>query len=80
MIGHAMGGPGPAFPGPTQIRPPLMTMEHSDATNLSAVEVYRQQHEVTATVCSLFFVLSMLLMRCILNHCRDILYTYSCQT
>lgn len=64
MIGHAMGGPGPAFPGSTQIRPPLMTMEHSDATNLSAVEVYRQQHEVTATVCSLFFVLSMFLMRC----------------
>ncbi|KAH7840474.1 hypothetical protein Vadar_017417 [Vaccinium darrowii] len=48
MIGHAMGGP--AFPGPTQL-PPLMNMERSDATNLSAVEVHRQ-HE--ATVCSLF--------------------------
>ncbi|KAG5555368.1 hypothetical protein RHGRI_012792 [Rhododendron griersonianum] len=46
MIGHAMG---PAFPGLTQMRSPLMTMEPSDVTNLSAVDVYRQQHEVTAT-------------------------------
>lgn len=63
MIGHAMG---PAFPGLTQTRPPLMTMEPSDVTNLSAVEVYRQQHEVTATVCSHFCALSGFLMRCML--------------
>lgn len=48
-----------------------MTMEPSDATNLSAVEVYCKQHEVTATVCSHFCGLSMFLMRCILTYCSE---------
>ncbi|GFZ11586.1 DEAD box RNA helicase family protein [Actinidia rufa] len=48
IYGHATGGP--ALPNNALSRPPTMIMESADAINLSPAEVYRQKHEVTATV------------------------------
>lgn len=49
MYNHATAGP--PFPNNALMRPPFVGTP--DITNLSPVEVYRQEHEVTATVCLL---------------------------
>lgn len=43
---------GPQYPNNAFVRPPLAMMGPSDPIHLSAAEIYRQKHEVTATVCS----------------------------
>lgn len=48
IYNHAIGGP--SFQHNPLTRPPSMVLGSPDAINLSAVEVYRQKHEVTATV------------------------------
>ena len=57
IYGHATGGP--ALPNNALSRPPTMIMESADAINLSPAEVYRQKHEVTATVCILISFYSL---------------------
>lgn len=54
IYGHATGGP--PFPNNSFMRPPPGIMGPSDANviHLSSADVYRQTHEVTATVCILF--------------------------
>ena len=47
MYSHGSGGP--PLSNNALIGPPHIGA--SDVTNMSPVEVYRQQHEVTATVC-----------------------------
>lgn len=49
MYGHAGGATG--FSSNILMRPPSMMIGSLDITNPSAAEVYRQQHEVNATVC-----------------------------
>ena len=49
MYGHAGGGTG--FSSSILMRPPSIMIGSSDISALSPTEVYRQQHEVTATVC-----------------------------
>lgn len=46
---HATGGAG--FLNNAMMRPPSMMIGSSDISTLSPADVYRQQHEVTATVC-----------------------------
>lgn len=48
IYNHAIGGP--SFQHNPLTIPPSMVLGSPDAINLSAVEVYRQKHEVTATV------------------------------
>ena len=50
LYGHATGGP--LFPNDSFTRPPPGIIGPSDAnaTHLSPADVYRQKHEVTATV------------------------------
>ncbi|KAK6160945.1 hypothetical protein DH2020_004326 [Rehmannia glutinosa] len=45
--GHSSGAP--PYPNNAFVRPPLAMMGPSDPTHLSAAEIYRQKHEVTAT-------------------------------
>ncbi|GER51756.1 DEAD-box ATP-dependent RNA helicase, partial [Striga asiatica] len=45
--GHSSGAP--TYPNNTFVRPPLSMMGPSDPMHLSAAEIYRQKHEVTAT-------------------------------
>ena len=47
MYSHVTAGP--PFSNNALMRPPFI--ETADISNLSPVEVYRQEHEVTATVC-----------------------------
>lgn len=48
-FGHSPGVP--QYPNTAVVRPPVAMTGPSDPINLSAVEIYRQKHEVTATVC-----------------------------
>lgn len=50
-FGHSPGGP--QFPNTAIVRPPVAMMGPSDPIHLSAAEIYRQKHEVTASVCVL---------------------------
>lgn len=49
---HGIASGPPPFQNNAFVRPPMPLMGSSDPHNLSA-EVYRQKHEVTATVCVL---------------------------
>lgn len=52
--GHSMPNiynHGPPFPNSAVVKPPYVGS--TDVCGLSPAEVYRQQHEVTATVCTL---------------------------
>lgn len=52
--GYAHPSGAPQYPNNNAfVRPPLAMMGPSDPSNLSAAEIYRQKHEVSATVCSL---------------------------
>lgn len=48
-FGHSPGVP--QYPNTASARPPVAMTGPSDPINLSAAEMYRQKHEVTATVC-----------------------------
>lgn len=51
--GHSMSNMynrGPAFPNSAMVKAPYVAS--TDVSSLSPAEVYRQQHEVTATVCT----------------------------
>lgn len=48
--GHSSGVP--PYPNNAFVRPPSAMMGSSDPIHLSAAEIYRQKHEVTATVCT----------------------------
>lgn len=49
MYNHSTGGQ--TFSNNAPMRPSPRILGSSDLTNLSAAEVYRQQHEVSASVC-----------------------------
>lgn len=61
MYGH--GTSGPPFPSNSFMRPPAAMVGPSDANpiHLSPADVYRQTHEVTATVCIFVFIKHCLL-------------------
>lgn len=48
-FGHSPGGH--QFPSTAIVRPPVAMMGPSDSIHLSAADIYRQKHEVTASVC-----------------------------
>lgn len=50
LINHATGGP--PFSNNATMKPHHFGLGASDMSNLSAAEVYCQEHEVNATVCS----------------------------
>lgn len=55
--GHSSGGP--QYPNNAFVRPPVAIMGPSDPIHLSAAEVYRQKHEVSATVRSFMYHLTL---------------------
>lgn len=55
IYNHALGVP--PYPRNPMSGPPSMVMGSPDAKNISAAEVYRQKHEITATVGILLFVI-----------------------
>lgn len=50
--GYGHSSVAPPYPSNTFVRPPLAMMR-PDSIHLSAADIYRQKHEVTATVCFL---------------------------
>lgn len=53
MYGQAQAMGGPPYMNNPMMRPNPSVMASPDAMSLSSVDVYRQKHDVTATVCLL---------------------------
>lgn len=66
MYGPPAGVPG--FANSVLMRPPIVGMESSGAMSISRAEMYRQKHEVTATVCILVSV------DCYISVCASTIY------